>query len=445
MRVALVYPEVYDLARFKEKRKEFPPFGVMYLAAVAEQAGHEVSVFAVTDEHWTLDLRCFEAVGFSIPSSATYGVIKQARIDSLYADDPLIMVGGVHPSFYPERTLIDIAPHVVGIGEGEATLLDLLDEVTSRRFDRVTGVCHMHNGEPVRTRPRTLMRDIDVLPLPARHLLNPDDFVMSDRVSTTDLRMAHVMFSRGCPFPCRFCAAAQTRIQYRSGASARHELEHLVSSYSIDGFAIVDDNFVVNKQKVRDICTAIEDLGLQWSALSRVDTVDRALLEAMATSGCIEVKFGMESGSEAILEAMRKDTKQEQIRSAVRMARQVGIKVKVFLVHGYPGENLETTRATMRLLNELAPDIERVSLLRFVPLPGTYVYEHPDEFDLHHTDRDADWDGDWRRYHIHHNHEHWWGTTEDFAVVQQGYEMLRGMVDALWPERLVLPTLPTAG
>jgi len=141
---------------------------------------------------------------------------------------------------------------------------------------------------------------------------------------------------RGCPFPCRFCAAAQTRIQYRSGASARAELEHLIDTYRIDGFAIVDDNFIVNKHKVRDICTSIRDLHLSWSALSRVDTIDQALLQDMATSGCIEVKFGMESGSQALLKAMRKNTTQAQIRRAVAMAKQAGIKVKVFLIHGSP-------------------------------------------------------------------------------------------------------------
>lgn len=258
-----VYPEVYDLARFKEKRKEFPPFGVLYLASVAEQAGHDVTIFKVTDQDWRLELTGFEAVGFSIPSSATYGIIKNARLDSTYRDDPLIMVGGVHPSFYPERTLTDIRPHVVSIGEGEDTFLELLTEAQTRRFERVDGVCYFGDRSPTRTPPRKPMRDIDMLPLPARHLLDSGDLVMADRLSSTDLRMAHVMFSRGCPFPCRFCAAAQTRIQYRSGASARLELEHMTENYGIDGFAIVDDNFIVNKNKVRDICLSIRDLGLR--------------------------------------------------------------------------------------------------------------------------------------------------------------------------------------
>lgn len=324
---------------------------------------------------------------------------------------------------------------MVGIGEGEDTFLELLAEVQTRRFERVDGVCYFGDRGPSRTPPRKPMRDIDVLPLPARHLLDPGDLVMADRLSSTDLRMAHVMFSRGCPFPCRFCAAAQTRIQYRSGVSARLELESMIGNYGIDGFAIADDNFIVNKNKVRDICLSIRDLGLRWSALSRVDTIDQALLADMAASGCIEIKFGMESGSEALLKAMRKNTKPHQIRNAVRMARRAGIKVKLFLIHGYPGENLDTTRETIELLDELAGDIERVSLFRFVPLPGTYVYDHPEEFDLHGTDRHPDWDGDWSRYHIHHNHLHWWGSDQDFSLVQRGYEELRGMVDRLWPER----------
>lgn len=445
MHVALVYPEVLDLARFKERRKEFPPFGVLYLAAVAEQAGHDVTIFKVTDQEWRLDLTDFAVVGFSIPSSATYGTVKRSRMDSTYDPAALIIVGGVHPNFYPIRTLTDLRPDVVAFGEGEDTFIELLNQVHAgtRRFDQIDGICYQAERGPVQNKPRVPMRDIDVLPLPARHLLDPADLVMSDRLSTTDLRMAHTMFSRGCPFPCRFCAAAQTRIQYRSGASARLELEQLIDTYQIDGFAIVDDNFIVNKHKVRDICTSITDLRLHWSALSRVDTIDAALLEAMATAGCIEVKFGMESGSEALLKAMRKNTTQAQIRRAVTLARQAGIRVKLFLIHGYPGENLTTTAATLALLSELAEHIERVSLFRFVPLPGTYVYDHPDEFDLHGTDREPDWDGDWSRYHIHHNQHHWWGSTDDFTEVQRGYEQLREFVDAVWPERFTTP-VPSA-
>ncbi|MEU2872421.1 radical SAM protein [Streptomyces olivoreticuli] len=435
MRVALVYPEVLDLARFHENRKEFPPFGVLYLAAVAEQAGHDVSVVKVGNGDHVRDLTGQDAVAFTIPSSATYGIIRDCRHDSRYDGDPLILAGGVHPNFYPEQTLLDIEPDAVGIGEGEETFLRLLAQARTRHFDAIDGICYRKGGEIVRTPPRTLIKSIDTLPLPARHLLPAEDLVMADRLSNTDLSMAHVMFSRGCPFPCRFCAAAQTRIQYRSGAGARRELVNMVERYGIEGFAIVDDNFIVNKNKVRDICTTIADLNLKWSALSRVDTVDESLLADMAKAGCLEVKYGMESGSPTILKAMRKNITADHIRRAVRWTRAVGINVKLFLIHGYPGEDRQTTAQTMDLLTELAPDIERVSLFRFVPLPGTYVYDHPDEFDLHGTSHQPGWNGDWSQYHIHHNDKHWWGTEDQFAEVQTGYEELSALVDELWPDR----------
>lgn len=244
--------------------------------------------------------------------------------------------------------------------------------------------------------------------------------------------MVHVMFSRGCPFPCSFCAAGQTRIQYRSGTSARRELLHLIGQYGIEGFAIVDDNFIVNKNKVGDICDSIGDLGLRWSALSRVDTIDERLLRKMANSGCIEVKYGMESGSERLLKAMRENTKQEQIKRAIYATVDAGIQAKVFIIHGFPGEDAETTDDTIKLLTELSSTISRVSLFRFVPLPGTQVYDQADIYGVRGTHLQSDWDDDWSKFHIHHNERHWWGTNSDWAETERSYQRLRRFVEDRW-------------
>jgi radical SAM superfamily enzyme YgiQ (UPF0313 family) len=432
MNVAVVYPEVYDLARFKEKRKEFPPFGVLYLSAIIEQAGHGVQVFKVVPGDESLDLRAFDAVAFSIPSSATYGIMKKARFTSLYFGDPLLMVGGVHVNFYPEKSLADFEVDVAGIGECEETILELLATGKKRAFSAILGVAYPRNGSIIKTGPRALIGEIDKLPLPARHLFPEGDLIMTDRLAETDIRMAHVMFSRGCPFPCRFCAAAQTRMQYRSGNSARTELVHLMEQYSVGGFSVVDDNFVVNKKKVLDVCEQIKDLNLQWSALSRVDTVDENLLSNMRAAGCIEIKYGVESGSTRILNAMRKNITLDDIRNALRFAQRANINSKIFIIHGYPGENMNTTIQTLQLLKEQRSLISRVSLFRFVPLPGTYVYSHPEDFDLHGTDRDPDWRDDWERYHIYHNDRHWWGTAKDFEEVNRSYALLKDFIDNNW-------------
>jgi radical SAM superfamily enzyme YgiQ (UPF0313 family) len=432
LRVALLYPEVYDMARFREERKEFPQFGVLYLAAVCERAGYEVTIEKVTPKHTHLDLTSFDAVGFSLASSATYGMMLQARKESLIREEALVMVGGVHCNFYPDSSLRDFGAHVAADGESEETILAILEQHPGGSLSAVPGILYRDDDQIRRTAKRQLMRNIDELPLPARHLLPRQDFVISDRLAGTDLTMAHVMFSRGCPFPCAFCAAGQTRIQYRGGASALAELEHLIEAYGIEGFAIVDDNFIVARQKVGDICDHIAHLGLRWSALSRVDTVDAELLGKIARSGCIEIKYGMESGSERLLKAMRKNTKREQIRRAVHMTNDVGIAAKVFVIHGFPGENAETTEETISLLNELGADVARVSLFRFVPLPGTEVYEHAGLYGVRGTHLQPDWDGNWSKFHIHHNNERWWGNDQDWKEVETSHARLREFVESGW-------------
>lgn len=283
MKVALVYPEVYDLARFKEQHKEFPPFGVLYLAAFLEENNIEASILKISEDKAQCDFRSYDVVGFSIPSSAAYGMVKEARFTSSYSGNPLIAVGGVHPSFYPKETLIDFQADVVAIGSGEKTMVEIVSEYDTKNFSQISGVCFKDGQSIAITSERIIEKSIDSFPLPARHLIDESDFIMSNRLANTNIRMAHIMLSRGCPFSCHFCAVLQKKVQYRSGSDVRRELEHLKCKYKIDGFAIVDDNFILNKNIVKNICETIKDLGLHWSALSRVDTVDYELLEVMHT------------------------------------------------------------------------------------------------------------------------------------------------------------------
>jgi anaerobic magnesium-protoporphyrin IX monomethyl ester cyclase len=171
---------------------------------------------------------------------------------------------------------------------------------------------------------------------------------------------------------------------------------------------------------------------LRWSALSRVDTIDEPLLRKMANSGCIEVKYGMESGSERLLKAMRKNTKREQIKRAIYAAVDAGIEAKVFIIHGFPGEDSETTDDTIKLLRELGPAVSRVSLFRFVPLPGTQVYDQANIYGVRGTHLQPDWDDNWSKFHIHHNERHWWGTNTDWAETERSYQRLRGFVEDHW-------------
>jgi anaerobic magnesium-protoporphyrin IX monomethyl ester cyclase len=442
MRVAVVYPEVLDMARYRERRKEFPPFGALYIAATLEQAGHAVDVSKLTPEAIEHDFRAFDIVAFSISASATFNLFVECKAKSKFSQDTLLLAGGVHATLLPEQTLLDLRPDVVAFGEGEDTVLELVDCFTSRDFRHVEGVCRWNGNRPIRNPARRLSRTVDRFQFPARHLIPEADFIMNDRMSNTGVRMTHIMPGRGCPFPCRYCASAQTTAQYRSGENVRQELLHLIERYNIGGFAVVGNDFILSKTNVADICASIADLNLQWATLSRVDRVDPHTLALMRSAGCYELEFGVESGSQRVLDAMDKRVTTHQIRSALSEAHAAGIKNKVFLVHGYPGEDDQSTDETMRLLDDVGHHIERVSLFRFVPLPGTYVYNHAVEFGIHGTPNTADWDGDWGKFHIHHNHHHWWGDDYDFTRLTDSYWRLREYVETRWPSKFSLQDLP---
>jgi radical SAM superfamily enzyme YgiQ (UPF0313 family) len=442
MRVAVVYPEVLDMARYRELRKEFPPFGALYIAASLESAGHDVEIYKLTPDRLIYDFSTHDVVAFSVSASATFNMFLECRGKSVFGERALLIAGGIHANLFPEQCLEELKVAAVCIGEGEDTVIDLVDQYERRDFAQVAGICYWDHGVVSRSTKRRLAKNVDRFIFPARHLIPQEDFVMSDRMSNTSVRMTHIMPGRGCPFPCRYCASAQTTAQYRSGANVRKELEHLISVYDIGGFAVVGNDFILSKTNVADICESIRPLSLSWATLSRVDRVDPDTLAQMRLAGCYEIEYGVESGSQRILDAMDKRATVAQVESALCYTANAGIKNKVFLVHGYPGEDDSSTDETIRLLERVGDWIERVSLFRFVPLPGTYVYNNAIEMGIRGTPHSADWDGDWGKFHIHHNHQHWWGDAARFTALTASYERLRDYVESQWPSRFSREELP---
>lgn len=427
MKVALIYPEYYEIAHFGTKRKELPPFGVLYLAAVIEQKGEEVVLYAVSSNNYKLNLNEYDIVGFSISSSVTYSIIKKVRYNSKFKEDVLFIAGGIHTTIFPENVIDDLKVNIACIGEGEKTISELLDIYPKKDYSNIKGIVYKDelSQTKIYTAKRNLIKNLDEIPFPARHLLPFNDIVMNDRLSDTKLPIAHILCSRGCPFSCSFCANQEHAIRYRSGANIKKELEYLIDNYGIKGFCITDDNFIVNKEKVEDICNEIAPLKLKWSSLSRVNTVDKDLLYKLKESGCIEIKYGIESGSMRMLRLMNKQITVEQIRTAILETHDVGIHVKAFILHGFPGENMETTRETVQLLEELKEYIDRISLFRFVPLPGSPAYENAEKYNLVLPQN-------FEEIFIYNNKRKWWGSKIDQDELEQAYQMLEKYVKNNW-------------
>ena len=198
MKVALISPEYYDIAHFGVKRKEIPPFGVLYLAAVIEQKGVAVTLYRVSNENFILNLKDFDIVGFSISSSVTYSILKKVRDNSQFKKQALLVAGGIHTTIFPEDVINDLNVDIACIGEGENTIAEILDAYSENSFDTIDGIVYKDklSGEMVYTSKRKLIKDLDKIPFPARHLLPLDEIIMNDRLSDTNLPIAHILCSR---------------------------------------------------------------------------------------------------------------------------------------------------------------------------------------------------------------------------------------------------------
>ena len=322
-RLALVYAKSYEIARKGSRRKEFPPFGVMYLAsAVGEVPGWEVDLLGV-DENTpaeNLDIwQNYDMIGFSIISSYSYFILKRCCNLTKIPEDILKFAGGYQAEKFSNNVFQDFDVDVIIRGEGEEVIKSLCDSILSRDFGSIDHILYKDNKGAIQASDefRALV-DINMINPPAREKLSQDDIVMTNRLANTDLRMVHMLFSRGCVHNCAYCAANQdgyvNSIRYRDKRGIVQELKDLKEAYGIEGFSIIDDCFLTDKKKAIDICNYItkEDLDLKWSLAARVDDISSQILEALKSAGCIEIKFGVETGSDYLLKKMNKGTTVDQ-------------------------------------------------------------------------------------------------------------------------------------
>ncbi|WP_066501625.1 B12-binding domain-containing radical SAM protein [Abyssisolibacter fermentans] len=382
MKAIIFYPEVYEIARFKEKRKEFPPFGVLYLASVLENQGVNMKIEKITTKNRKFDLREYDIVLYSLSSSCTYGMMLNSRNNSLFKKECIVITGGIHASLYPYQTLNDFSADATILGEGEVTLPLTINELLNRKQQLIKGVIFRNqivNSDDWFSEP---IKDLDSIPFPARHLIPIEDFIFPDRLSRMNLNMTHILTSRGCPFNCYFCGGLNKIHRYRSPQNIYDELLMLKEVYEIEGFVINDENFIINETKVKDICEKIASLKMPWSALSRVDTINKNIVESIARASCIELKFGLESGSDTMLKNMNKGNTIIQAENTLKLCKKYGLKAKLFMIHGFPGENWTTTKETIGFLERNKNYIDRVSLFSWTPLPGSYVYNNSKKYGL---------------------------------------------------------------
>ena len=353
-----------------------------YLGAVAEKEGHQVTVIDCQGEKLTYD--SFRQRIKQVPSdvvgvTSTTLLYNSAKIIMEIAKEEqpnaVTMMGGSHVSFWDENALNEaLAIDIIVRREGELTFLELLQRIEAKKsFEGVLGTTFRgSDGKIIRNEDRPFLLDLDSLPSPAYHLLPLDSY---HRMGKT---IFPIVTSRGCVQWCDFCSTVRMfgrGYRVRSPKKVVDDMEMLHNKYGQSQFTFYDDAFTVNRQHTLEMCADIKarKLDVIWDCETRVDAVDKELLEKMHDAGCITIWFGVESGSERILDQMHKKIKPEGVRAAFKMSQKAGMMTIASAVIGFPGETEETAWETINFINSLNPD--DIGFYVATPYPGTPMYE----------------------------------------------------------------------
>jgi radical SAM superfamily enzyme YgiQ (UPF0313 family) len=369
----------------------FPPIGIMSLSAVVKRAGHECVMFDQANPETPNDVIIEEIrkqrpdlIGLSFLSTTSYPYAKILARQIRASDSQVrLAFGGVFATLNAELVKRQ-CPEVnfVCRGDGEQLLLDLLERLDDP--GSVAGVTWEKDGHVVSNHNRPLDRDLDQWPFPDRESL-PLDFVESMPLDVPCVlsmeRFTTMQTSRGCPWPCVFCDIPIFNEGKWRSRSARHvveEFKHL-QSLGYGAVCFVDDHFLLQPKRIEAICKGITDNGvpIHWGCEGRVDSMALHLFPAMAKAHCRTPMFGIESGSQRVLDRLKKEQTLEEVRTAVNLAKQAGIEiVHGFFVVGSPDETVEDIRSTFDFAAKLRLDtfgFNRLCVYRGTPLWKEYV------------------------------------------------------------------------
>lgn len=378
----------------KQTRKMQPylPLGTLYAAALLRSAGISIALFdtmlndpeqhfqeALERHHPRVVVVYEDNFNFLTKMCLTrmrdvaYHIVERSR-----ASGATVLVNGSDASDHALDYLRQGFNYVL-LGEAETTLLELVQRLLKRggeETESIPGLACLMDGKVVRTGSRPLMRDLDVLPLPARDLIDIDLYRNAWQ-SKHGFFSLNMVASRGCPYRCNWCAKPiyGDSFTVRSPRSVAEEMHQLKYEFGATHLWFADDIFGLRAPWVRDLADAVErlDAAIPFKMQSRVDLMTANNVRALRRAGCAEAWMGAESGSQAVLDAMEKGTHVDQIAKARENLRREGIRACYFLQFGYPGETWQDIQKTAELVRETRPDDIGVSVS--YPLPGTRFFE----------------------------------------------------------------------
>lgn len=393
MNITLIYVGIF------EGNNVVPPLGIMYVGAVLEKAGYRVQILDIDPlkEEYLEKLADFkpDLIGLGFLTTA-YPRVK-VILEALRGRFPsaVYFCGGPHTTALPEEVLRELDVAFVVIGEGEETALEACDRLKNgQTLEGVKGLMFKSGDQFIRNEPRPFIEDLDVLPLPARHLVDFKKRYLTfpGVIRGKWIQSTIVVGGRGCPFQCTYCGVKTIfgrRYRLRSVENVIAEIKGLIAEFGIKGLYFNDSSFTIDKNWVMEFSRALvrHELNLVWGCNSRVDTINEEMLLEMKKAGCIQFDFGVESGSAKVLKAMNKRITPEQILEAYRLVKKVGMRTGAYFMLGNKEETLEDAEETFAMAKRIKADY--TVFFFTTPFPGTQLYDEamqnrwlPDNFDF---------------------------------------------------------------
>jgi len=378
MKIILVNPWV-------DTKYPQPPLGLAMLAGVLEKQGYNVKIIdlpalGLTENSISnvISIENPDFVGITAMTSNVNSAINLARKVKEANEDVSVILGGPHATLFPEDILrlvpeVDVVVH----GEGEETIVQLAKTLEKKESlnPRILGIAYRANKNIQVSQRRPYISDIDCLPFPAFHLLPMDRYKLHPPHGRRQPSMP-VVTSRGCPYRCIYCSKSVFGSKYRANSPTyvANEIEYLMEKFNAKEITFYDDVFTLDKKRVYAICEELDKRGIDvpWTCETRVNLVDKELVERMKKSGCYLIAYGVESGNQTILDNLKKDILLEQVTRAFEITHEVGIQTVAYFMIGSPGETPETIKETIDLAKKLDPDFAQFSIS--TPFPGTELF-----------------------------------------------------------------------
>lgn len=364
-----------------------PNLGILYIASVLLKNGFKVKIFdEFLNPKFFSELLDYnpDVVGFTAVTVVINKVFKTAMKLKNRNEKIIVVCGGPHPTIVPEEVISNASIDYVIVKEGEYPFLNLLNVIQTGSLDGIESVDNLYykkNGKIQKNQIAKYLgeEELNKLPYPAFDLLDLDKVFKKLRhgLYSKGTKILPIMTSRGCPNLCTFCCRIMgNKFRKRSLSSVVSEIEYMIERYGIDELYFEDDSISEDANWAKDVLNAIKSLDkriyIKFANGIRADLIDRELLKLYKDAGGYSISFGIENGSERVLQMMAKRLDLSKVAQSVAMAKELGLKVGGNLILGYPGETPEDINKSLIFYKGLQLDSSAV--VNLIPFPRTAAY-----------------------------------------------------------------------